>query len=245
MEKTVNRLLVLSAALAVLFGAAAFFFRSAEHDSAQTGDVLLPMCEYINIDILRLDVTVMPYDGDMIRVWYKNELPLDIELGDNELFIEESDKFVISLFAGSEEEFGLYLYLPREVYREVKISTGAGNVNVGGIDSDKISVFTSSGNITCENVRSLSDLITDSGYITLDFESVVPECTVQSRSGDASIIFPQGSSVALDFETELGECVTDLISGSIYGSYIYSFNGGRRLIHAYLEKGTLTVSERG
>ena len=45
---------------------------------------------------------------------YKNEVPLALELGDNRLTIRESEEFVISLFAGSEAEFGLYLYLPED-----------------------------------------------------------------------------------------------------------------------------------
>lgn len=56
--------------------------------------------------------------------------------------------------------------------------------------------------------------------------------------------FPKGSSVALDFETDIGELRTDLISGSFPGSYMYSFNGGGKLIHASLESGILTVRER-
>ena len=68
---------------------------------------------------------------------------------------------------------------------------------------------------------------------------------MQSRTGNAEIVFPKGSSVALDFETDIGELKTDLLSGSYPGSYMYSFNGGAKLIHASLERGILTVSERG
>lgn len=85
---------------------------------------------------------------------------------------------------------------------------------------------------------------TASGNILLDFYSVITGSAVQSRTGNAEIVFPKGSSVALDFETDIGELRTDLISGSFPGSYMYSFNGGGKLIHASLESGILTVRER-
>ena len=38
MEKIVNRLLIITAAAAVIFGALAYVFRNAEHDNAADGD---------------------------------------------------------------------------------------------------------------------------------------------------------------------------------------------------------------
>ena len=52
MEKKVNVLLIVTAVLTIFFGGFAYYFRNAEHDSAQTGDVTLPLCEYRNIEIL-------------------------------------------------------------------------------------------------------------------------------------------------------------------------------------------------
>lgn len=245
MEKAVNRLLVVTAVLAVAFAAIAYSFRGAQHGEAAAEDRLVPFCEYIEVDILRLDVTVIPYDGEKIRVNYCNDTPLDISIGDNSLTITESDRFVISVFAGESEHFGLYLYLPREIYREIEIFTGSGKVRVGGVDSEKVTVITGSGDVQCEDTRSLTCILTGTGNAVLDFDYVIPESSVQTRSGNAQILFPQGSSVALDFETVDGECVTDLISGRVFGSYLYSFNGGGTLIHAATESGTLTVSEHG
>ena len=70
MEKKVNVLMIVTAVLTIFFGGFAYYFRNAEHDSAQTGDVTLPLCEYINIEILRLDVEIVPYEGDYFRVVY-------------------------------------------------------------------------------------------------------------------------------------------------------------------------------
>lgn len=244
-EKRINVLLAVTAVLTVIFGGLAYFFRGAEHDSAQTGDVMLPMCEYIDIEILRLDVELVPYDGKNIRVVYKNELPLELRLGDNRLIIRESEEFVISLFAGSEAEFGLTVYLPEETYREITVYTGGGNVSVYGADCEKMTVITGSGDIRVENNTSLVNLVTSSGNISLDFAEVVQDSSVQTRSGSAEILLPKDSSVAVEFETDTGECVTELFKGNVYGSYTYSFNGGKRGIFASLESGTLTIAERG
>ncbi len=244
MEKVVNRLMLITALLACVFGAGAFLFRDAEHDSASEADEFYPLCEYIEIDVLRLSVTVVPYEDDMIRVSYKNDVPLEIELGDNSLIITESDEFVISLFTGSDADFGLYVYLPKEIYRDIAVYTSSGGVKIGGVDSEKVTVSTDSGDILSEGTRSLSALSTATGDITLDFESVIEGSYIQTRFGNANLVFPKESSVALDFETETGECQTSLINGKLYGSNMYSFNGGKQLIHAALETGTLTVSEK-
>ena len=244
MEKIVNRLLIVSLVMAAVLGGAAFLFRNAEHDPIQEDEMTLPLCEYIDIDLLRLDVDIIPYDEEKIRISYKNDVPLDIEVGDNRISITESDEFVISIFAGSTAEYGLYMYLPREIYREISVTTGTGNVNVGRVDSERLSIITGSGDISCRDTVSLTYLTTTTGFISLDFETVAAETTLLSRAGDAEIILPPNSSVAMDFETDTGECVTDLISGNIYGSFMYSFNGGDKLIHATVEKGTLTVRRR-
>ena len=244
MEKKVNVLLIVTAVLTIFFGGFAYYFRNAEHDSAQTGDVTLPLCEYINIEILRLDVEIVPYEGDNIRVVYKNEVPLDLELGDNRLTVRESEEFVISLFAGSEAEFGLCLYLPEEKYREITVYTGGGSVEIDGAECEKMTVITNSGNISVRNNTSLVNLVTSTGNILLDFAEVVQDSSVQCRSGNAEILIPKDSSVSLEFETDTVECVTELFKGSVYGSYKYSFNGGKRSVFASLESGTLTIAER-
>lgn len=244
MDKKINLLLVVTGVLSIIFGGLAYYFRDAEHDSAQTGDIPIPICEYIDIEILRLDVEIIPYEGDHIRVVYKNEVPLDIRLGDNLLIVRESEEFVISLFAGSEAEFGLSVYLPERIYREITIYTGGGAVSVHGVACGKMTVITNSGDISVEDNTSLVNLVTGSGDISLDFAEVVQDSSVQSRSGSAEILIPKDSSVSVEFETDTGECVTDLFKGNVFGSYTYSFNGGKRSVFASLESGTLTIAER-
>lgn len=240
----VNHWLVITGILAAVFAAAAFLFQGQSLGTAKEGDEYFPLCEYISIDLLKTDVAIIPWEEDEIRFTYRSGVPLDVEVGDNSLTITESTEFVISLFAGDAEDYGVYLYLPREYYRDILIYTVSGDVILGDVDSEKITVVTNSGRITSEETRSLCSLTTGSGDILLDFYSVIPGSSVQSRTGNAEIVFPKGSSVTLDFETKTGEFHTELISGTLSGSYKYSFNGGAKQLHAALETGVLTVSEK-
>ncbi len=239
-----HRWLIITGGLAAAFAAAAVLVPGESLGSAREGNEEFPLCEYINVDLLSIPVSVIPYDGDRIRFDWRNDVPLTAEVGDNSLTITESSEFVISLFAGDTGDYGMRLYLPREYYRNIVIYTAAGDVNLGDVDSDHITVVTNSGDILSENTRSLCSLATGSGDIMLDFYSVIAGSSIQSRTGNATIVCPRGSSVALDFETDTGELSTDLLSGSFPGSHMYSFNGGGQLIHASLESGTLTVREK-
>lgn len=245
MEKAVNRLLVVFAALAAAFGAGAYYYRNAPHSTAYEEEIELAVCEYIDIDVLRLDVEVVPYDGDKIRVRYANDLPLKFSVGDNSLTISESDEFVITLFAQDSARFGMSVYLPQEIYRAITIYAGSGDVKLGALDAQRIDVTTGSGDIISENTRSLVYLQSGTGNITLDFAAVIAQSAIVTRSGNAQLMLPSDCSVALDFETETGECQSELFAGHAIGSYMYSINGGQELIHATLEKGTLTVSGKG
>ncbi|MGN1339794.1 MAG: DUF4097 family beta strand repeat-containing protein [Oscillospiraceae bacterium] len=242
-ERRINLWLVITGVLAAAFAVAAFMFPGQSLGSAKEDDQTFPLCEYISIDLLKTDVTLIPWDEDEIRFTYRNDVPLEVELGDNSLAITEGSDFVISLF-NQEQDYGMYLYLPREYYRDILIYTVSGDVILGDVDSEKITVVTNSGYIASRDTRSLCSLTTGSGDIMLDFYSVIPGSSVQTRGGNAEIVFPRGSSVALDFETTTGELRTDLISGAYSGSYKYSFNGGAKQIHAALETGVLTVSEK-
>ncbi len=224
--------------------ALAFLFPGESLGSVKSGSKSFPLCEYINIDLLKTNVELIPWENDSIRMEYQNDVPLTAEIGDNSLNISESSEFVISLFAEKSSERYMKLYLPREYYRDILIYTVSGSVELGAVDSEKLTVVTNSGDIVSENTRSLSSFTTASGNIVLGFYRVIPGSSILSRSGNAEISFPKGSSVALDFETDTGVMSTDLIRGNYAGSYMYSFNGGGALIHASLEKGVLTVLER-
>lgn len=241
MEKIVNKMLAVTFAGAAVFGLISFLLRNTDHDIMAQGEEKFDPYEYIDVDLQRLDVTVIPYDDDVIKVMYKNDLPLNFEIGDNSLSITESTDFVVSLFAGRESEFGLYLYLPRKSYREISIVTGLGGVKIGRVDSRELNILTESGDILCEDMVSLGKLTTTSGFIDVNFEYVISGTEILSRRGNVDIKLPQESSIAVDFRTDTGECHTDLWSGQVYGSRVYSFNGGEKQIIAAVERGILSI----
>ncbi len=245
MEKVINRLMIVTLAAAILFGAAAYHFRNAEHDSVFREELSFSMCEYIDIDLLKLPVTVIPYEKDKISVSYASDLPLVFSTGDNLLKITESEEFVISLFTEGSKDFGLYLYLPQTLFRDISIYTGTGSVKVGRVDCHNLSVITNSGDILCENLLSRGRFTTTSGRISINYDEIVTEIEIFSRKGSVDLDFPKKSSVSVEFETLSGTCSTDMWGGSVTGSHVYSFNGGKNVIKATLEEGTLTIKEKG
>ena len=244
MEKVINRLMIITLAAAVLFGALTFHFRNAEHDSVFREELSFPMCEYIDINLPGLPVTVIPYDGEKISVEYTSDLPLEFSMGDNLLRVAESKKFIISLFTERGTDFGLYIYLPDKLFRDISLYSGTGNINIGRVGCHNLSAITNSGDILCDNLLSHGSFTTSSGRITVNYREIITEAEIFSRNGDVELTFPKNSSVAVDFETHTGSCVTDLWDNFVTGSYLYSFNGGRRVIKATLESGTLTIKEK-
>lgn len=244
MEKRINKLLAVCAAGAVVFGVIAFLMRGAPHSAGAGGSFTFPLQEYLDLNLQRLDVRLVLYDGDEITVEYKNDRPLEMEVGDNSLVITESDKFVVSLFAGKEADFGITVYLPRTVYRDVDIYTGTGDVDVEGIDCKKLSVITESGDIKINNMGYQAKISTTSGNVDLDMGAVVRGTEVLNREGDIKLTLPHESSVAVDFQTITGYCKTDLMNGEIIGNYVYAFNGGKKQISVTAERGTLYINER-
>lgn len=244
MERKINKMLVLALILSVVFGLAAFLMRDYPHASEAGGVFTFPIAEYLDIDLQRLDISLIPYDGDELKVEYKNDRPLEFEMGDNELIITEDATFVVSLFAGKRSEFGVKIYLPRVDYREISLFTGTGNADVGRISCQKLSAVTETGDITVDGAECMLSLSTGSGRISTDINKIVHDSDIINRSGDTELILPPKSSVAIDFKTKDGECETDLINGDISGSYFYAFNGGRRQINVTAEHGKLVIKER-
>lgn len=245
MEKVINRLMIVTLAASVIFGALAYHFRNAEHDSVFREELSLPVYEYIDIDLMRLSVIIIPYDGEKISVSYTSDLPIMISTGDNSLKITESDEFMISLFTGIGNDFGLYLYLPRHIFRDISVYTGIGNVKIGRVDCHNLSVTTNSGDIICDNLISPGSFNTASGSISVNYDEIITKIEIFSREGNVDLDFPKNSSIAVEFETVTGSCNTELWGGAVTGSYLYSFNGGRNVIKATLEEGTLTIKEKG
>lgn len=244
MEKKINRLLIFSLLAALVFAALTYKFRNADHDSLFEEAYSFDLCEYIDVDVSRMSVMLIPYDEPTISVAYKNDKPLEFEVGDNKLSITESNGFVVSLFAGDESDFSLCLYLPKTAYREISVYTGTGNINAGRVDAISLTANTGSGNIICDDAISRLNLSTISGKMDVDFEMVAEGTEIRSRKGNVDFVVPSGSSFTLDFDTKTGLCDCQFIQGPPMGTYQYVFNGGDNNVSAYVEQGILTVKEK-
>lgn len=244
MEKAVNRLLIFSLLAALAFGALTYKFRNADHDSLFEEAYAFDLCEYIDVDVSRMSVMLIPYDEPTISVAYRNDKPLEFEVGDNRLSITESNGFVVSLFAGDESEFSLCLYLPKTAYREISVYTGTGNITAGRVDALSLTACTGSGNIICDDAISRLNLSTISGKMDVDFEMVAEGTEINSRRGNVNFTVPPESRFTLDFDTKTGLCDCVLNHGSPMGTYQYVFNGGGNLVSAYVEQGILTIKEK-
>lgn len=244
MEKRINKFLVVSLILGLLFGGAAYWFKDSPHASEAGGEFTFPSLEYLDVDLQRLSVELIPYDEEEITVVYKNDRPLNMEVGDNTLTITESTDFIVSLFAGKRSEFGVKIYLPMKRYRDIMIYTATGAIDVNGVECQKLSAVTESGDINISGMDYPASLVSTGGNIRVDMTAVVKDTEILDRNGDIELTLPPESSVAIDFMTKDGECKTDMISGQIYGDFMYAFNGGKNQISVTAEHGTFFFSER-
>ncbi len=244
MEKAVNRLLIIFLLGTIAFGTLMYKYRNADHDSLFEEAYTFELCEYIEIDVSRMSVTLVPYDEPDITVAYKNDKPLDFETGDNSLFITESSQLLVSLFTGDKSDFSLYLYLPRQSYREISVYTGLGNVMAGRIDSQMLTINTESGNIICDDSISRLNLSTISGKIDVDYELIADGTEINSRRGNVDFNVHPKSEFSVDFNTKTGTCECDFSDGEFMGTYKYTFNGGGNTINAYIEEGVLSIREK-
>ena len=245
MNRVINRWLIVTALLSVVFGALLWKYRFAEGNAEYfEGSNSVALCEYIELNMLKTDVELIPYDGSRIKFEYRSIVPIEVLLGDNRLVVNESDELRVSFLTEERTDFVFRLYLPYHLYRSVIIYTSTGDVLLDSLSCEAVSVITKSGDIASVNTSTPVQLTSAGGNIFLDFSSVVPDCAITTRNGDAEIRFPAGSSVALSYETESGSFRSELLSGSVKGSYMYSFSGGENLIFAEVERGLLTVSEK-
>lgn len=245
MGRTFNRWLIVMGALTVVFGVCTWLLRDSRGNAEfYEGSNTVEVCDVIELNLLKCSAELIPYDGDEIRFEYKSVVPISVLKGDNRLVVEESDEFKLSFLVDDETGFGFRLYLPERVYDDVTVYTSSGAVTAEGISAEQLSIVTKSGNIDVGGCSGLVRLTSGTGDVRLAFDEITAGSGIEARSGNAEIILPEGSSAALSYETETGEFRSDMISGSVDGSYMFSFNGGERLIYADVSAGRLTVSEK-
>lgn len=245
MGKVFNRWLVVLGALTVAFGACVFVLRGSRGNAVYyEGDNTVPLCANIELNLLKCDVRLIPYDGEDIRFCYKSAVPITVMRGDNRLVVSESDEFRLMLLSDGRQNFNFTLYLPQAEYDAITVYASSGSISASGLTAEQLNIVTKSGAIDVEDCAALTRLTSGTGDIRLCFDGVTEGSGVEARSGNAEIILPKGSSVALSYETQTGDFQSDMISGKVEGSYMFSFSGGETLIYADVERGTLTVNEK-
>ncbi len=245
MNKAINRALVVFAVLTLVFGVLLWLYRDSKGNAEYyEGSNSVSLCEYIELELLKTNVELIPYDGDEIRFEFKSTVPITVKKGDNRLVVTESDEFVLTFMTSESEQLGFRLYLPEVCYRSITVYTSSGAVSADGVLSEEMNVVTKSGDISVTSCSTPVKLTSGTGDILLDFDDAAAGSVIEARSGNAKLILPRGSSVALSYKTETGRFISDMISGSIDGSYMLSFSGGERLINADVISGTFTVSEK-
>lgn len=237
--------LIVMGALTLIFGVCTWLVRDSKGNAVlYEGSNTIEICDHIELNLLKCSAELIPYDGDEIRFEYRSVAPVKVLKGDNRIVVEESDEFKLSLLTDEDAELGFKLYLPENSYDIITVYTSSGTVNAEGIAAGQLNVITKSGDIDVRDCNGLVRLTSGTGNVLLSFDEITEGSGVEVRNGDAEILLPKDSSVALSYETETGSFESDMISGSVDGSYMFSFRGGERLIYADVAAGTLTVSER-
>lgn len=245
MGRKFNCWLIVMGVLTLVFGACTWFLRDSKGNAEfYEGSNTIEVCDHIELNLLKCDVELIPYDGDEIRFSYKSIVPVTVMKGDNRIVVEESEEFKLALLDTKDAELGFRLYLPAHNYEIITVYASSGAVRADGITAEQLNIITKSGDIEVGGCDGLVRLTSGTGDVRLTFDEITEGSGVEVKSGDAEIILPEGSSVALSYETETGSFSSDMISGEVDGSYMLSFSGGERLIYADVAAGTLTVSEK-
>lgn len=243
MRSILNRWIVVTGVLTLILGICVVAFRGGSGNvSYYEGDETFPPCLYMELDMLKCDVELIPYDGEDIRLVYSSLVPITVRTGDNRLVVSESSEMKLTFLTQPPQQTGLKLYLPEKEYGGITIYTSSGRIDCSGISAGEIMAVTKTGDISFDGCYALLQLKSGSGDISLQLDEIVQNSSVETRKGDAQICFPRGSSVALSYKTETGSFSSDMIKSDINGSYMFSFGGGEKLLHADVESGTLTVN---
>lgn len=232
----------------IRYGGVANMYNSAD-DGSEYVRQTMEIKEHIKnleVDQVSSEINILPSDKKTVYIEYTDgpDYVNEVTVKDETLRIDFKTKTpwyhkwgtvnIGSFFNGSGFETGpVNVYLPEDVYNEVKLTVTSGDISVKDLECDELSICTVSGDIKAENCRIGDDLSIDgtSGEIRLknveakDLKSSTVSGSIDAESvktGTTEIDTTSGDITLDGFECEDTEI--DTTSGDVRVYVIGEYN---------------------
>jgi hypothetical protein len=163
----------------------------------------------ISINSTDIPLEVYTYDGEVIIVEYIGESALIIEEDEFELRIHRVEDFTISLFSTDILNYGMTVWLPKQSYKAIRLTTASGDIRAENIETELLSVTSRTGNISLCNIEGLLSVSSRYGDVWAEFVNLTDAAAIDTESGRVEIIMPARIDVRLDFLTDRGYFTSD------------------------------------
>ena len=154
----------------------------------------------ITISDITADVSVLPYDGDVVRIetYGHKKMIRAIDASDGNLSISVKDERDWWDFISLGQLSYVKVYLPDRVYGSLDISITTGDVNIGEFKLDSITVEATTGDVT-NRADSLSDitLTTTTGDVQ-NYGSAAGALRITATTGDVKVDNASVGSTTVD-----------------------------------------------
>ncbi|MDR2531668.1 MAG: DUF4097 domain-containing protein [Oscillospiraceae bacterium] len=165
--------------------------------------------ERVNISSADIPLEVFTYDGEKIIVEYIGESALVIAEDESGLRIFREEDFTLSLFSTDILNYAMTVWLPKQTYKEVRLTTASGDINAENISAEFISVTSRTGNIDLYDIEGLASISTRYGDVKVEFVNFTDICVIDTETGKTEVIMPTRFPVRLDFLTDTGSFTSD------------------------------------
>ena len=156
-----------------------------------------------------LPVTVEYSDDSVCRAEWSNGLPLIMNCNEQGVLrITEDDSFTLSLFSERAEKAELRLYIPEKDYDRISLSTSSGNITTLNIACESLELSTRSGYMHVIGADEKTKIKNESGTTYLSIDSVDGEMTVNGGKGSMIVDLCYPLDIFVEFATEGGSCTS-------------------------------------
>jgi len=164
---------------------------------------------FISVNAADIPLEVYTYGGEKIIVEYIGETALIIEYDEYEIQISRVEDFTLSLFSRDVLNYKMTVWLPRETYREIKLTTASGGIYAENIYTELMSATSRSGDIKLHRIEGLITVSTRQGSVDAEFANFTDACAIEAESGEVRITMPEKAAVNLTFLTDTGRLTSD------------------------------------